>query len=219
MTTRRIFILLTFVLLPVTCQKNYAQSETPEFEVGAQFSVLHLSDLEVTEKGFGARFTYNLTDNIAFEAEGNVFPNDRPMRRGDFEGFRLNGGRKTQGLFGIKVGIRREKIGIFGKARPGFVRFSHFERQIFFVCPPSFDPCVVRPLSTFTQTDYALDIGGVVELYPSRRSVVRFDVGDTIIRPRFRESILLRGEDFPFSSFTRSTSHNLQFSFGVGFRF
>jgi hypothetical protein len=52
-------------------------------------------------------------------------------------------------------------------------------------------------------TEFALDIGGVFELYPSRRVAFRFDIGDTIIR--------FGGLGF--------TSHNLQITTGVALRF
>src|SRR5437763_16917458 len=94
-----------------------AQSETPKFEVGAQFSLVRFSDLDITEPGFGGRFTYNLNSHVAVEAEANFFP--REVK--DFYGETLQGGRKTQGLFGIKIGERSRRLGIFGKIRPGFV--------------------------------------------------------------------------------------------------
>ena len=52
-------------------------------------------------------------------------------------------------------------------------------------------------------TEFALDYGGVLELYPSRHVALRFDVGDTVIR-------------FGNLGFT---SHNLQITPGVAFRF
>jgi hypothetical protein len=64
----------------------------------------------------------------------------------------------------------------------------------------------MRP--TASATEFALDIGGVFELYPSRPVAFRFDVGDTIIR-------------FSGGSVGRlqATSHNLQIAVGVAFRF
>ncbi len=61
----------------------------------------------------------------------------------------------------------------------------------------------------------ALDVEGIVEYYPSRRTFVRFDFGDTIMR--------FGGTTFRFASGPRSlrlgTSHNFQLSAGVGLRF
>jgi hypothetical protein len=56
-----------------------------------------------------------------------------------------------------------------------------------------------------SETQFALDYGGVVELYPARPFALRFDVGDTVIR---------------YSNFvTPFFTHNLQISTGVALRF
>jgi len=199
-----------------------AQSKTPKFEVGAQFSLIHFSDLEITEPGFGGRFTYNINKHVAVEAEGNFFP--REVK--DSFGETLQGGRKTEGLFGVKLGARRKRVGVFGKLRPGFVHFGHLERNGI-VCIASSSSACPNPPPVFRETDFALDVGGVVELYTSRRTLVRFDLGDTIIHSGSGESILLpstfflpNGSSFPSTkAIVRSTSHNLQFSIGFGFRF
>jgi len=59
-------------------------------------------------------------------------------------------------------------------------------------------------------------VGGVFELYPSRRTIVRLDFGDTIVRY----------PGIPFTQIPQGTivvkslySNKLQFSAGVGFRF
>src|SRR3954468_22187448 len=93
-----IFIVSLFVLI---CQKVKAQSDTPRFEVGSQFTVLHLKEFKFALPGrnlygLGGRFSYNITDNVAVEAEGNYFHKDSDFDR-----------RVTQGLFGVKVGARR----------------------------------------------------------------------------------------------------------------
>jgi len=207
-----------------------AQSKTPRYEVGAQFSLIRFSDLDldhgVSEPGFGGRFTYNFNEHVAAEAEVNFFPRERTIEEEIFAlgGEVLQGGRKVQGLFGIKAGARKERIGFFGKARPGFVHFSRLWRNLVFCI--DFAPCPPNRPEIFRETDFALDLGGVIELYPTRRAVVRFDIGDTIVNSNSGESILLPGTvQFPngprrsIRSLVRSTSHNLQFSVGVGFRF
>lgn len=198
------------------------QSDEPRFEVGTQFSVLRFGDLDVTEPGLGSRLTYNINDNLAVEAEGNFFPNSRG--RDEIYGS-LQGGRKTQMLFGAKFGARSGRIGMFGKLRPGFVHFGNFERNLS-ACLLDGRPCPPQPPAAFSETDFAMDIGGVLELYTSRRSLIRVDVGDTIIRPTSGEEIVLPGvaqsRAGPLRSVvgvTRSTNHNLQINVGVGFRF
>jgi hypothetical protein len=200
-------------------QGAQAQSdETKKFEVGVQFSSLSLDDLGQTrtEPGFGGRFTYNVTENFALEAEGNIFPH-----RNRFLGFR-NGGHSEEALFGVKIGQRFKRIGIFGKARPGFIRFSQGRTDF------EFTGLIIDPFSIIARpkplTHFATDIGGVVELYHSRRLFTRFDVGDTIIH--YGQTTITTiagvpggpGTPFP-STFPGVTKHNFQFSAGVGFRF
>jgi hypothetical protein len=185
------------------------QEPTKRFEVGIQFTSLFVKRTNApgsltlprthNEPGFGGRFTFNLTDNIAFEAEGNYFTREQPT-------FFHEGGKMFQGQFGGKVGKRFESWGVFGKARPGFVGFTRVLEFPFGIhIPPNFR--FVRELHP------SLDLGGVVEFYMHPRWMARFDVGDTIIK---------YGDiSFPFVSFTipSATRHNLQVSSGLGFRF
>ena len=66
--------------------------------------------------------TLNIADGFGLEGEINVFPQEARQFR-DPRPFYVDS-RRTQGLFGVKTGMRSEKAGIFGKLRPGFVHFS-----------------------------------------------------------------------------------------------
>jgi hypothetical protein len=194
------------------------EDDAPKVEVGVQFSSLSLTppeDFLGTENkpGFGARFTYNLTDEVAFEAEGNFFTTkSRP-------GVSV-GGRAEQLQAGVKAGKRFERFGLFLKARPGFVSFDDASRveeeQVSFGGTPFLVPRFTRA----RRTHFSMDVGAVLELYPTRRTLVRFDAGDTIVRYGERN-------DFdPFSpsptGFFRAPSevrHNFLFAAGVGYRF
>lgn len=210
------------VIFLFVCKIQAQSSDEKKFEVGAQFSVLQISDpdsLNVnnpddqqrrTEAGFGGRTTCNLNRNFALEAEVNFFPRDFNQVRTDF-----TGGRITQGLFGIKTGIRKDKIGIFGKARPGFVSSGGAVRTEF---PGGNgpDPNNRFGLKKVRATQLTLDVGGVLEFYPSRRTIIRFDVGDTITRyPDVQFICFPAGILCPEDVY----KHRLQISAGVGFRF
>jgi len=181
-----IFVLAAVaLLLTVPTQNAQAQSrsETPKVEIGAHYTVLRFSDFgTVTDNGVGGRVGYNLSDNFGLETEFNFFPQERL----NFANSTSIDSRRMQGLFGAKYGIRSEKFGIFGKIRPGFIRFGEGD---------------ITP--GVSATEFALDIGGVFELYPTRPVALRFDVGNTLIRYGAR--------DF--------TSNNLQISTGVALRF
>jgi hypothetical protein len=175
-------------VLMVPAQNAQAQSrsrsETPKVEVGVQYSLLRFTDADQTDSGVGGRVTYNTSDNFSLETEFNFFPQERV----NFANLTSANSRRMQGLFGAKYGIRTQKFGIFGKARPGFIRFSEGS----------------SPIGS-PATEFALDLGGVFELYPTRPVALRFDVGNTLIR---------------FSSLGSGfTSNNLQVSTGLAFRF
>ncbi len=187
------------LLLMVPAQNAQAQSETPKVEIGAHYTLLRLRDFDTTDSGVGGRLTLNLADSFGLEGEINFFP----QRRDNFAFVRplYLDSRRTQGLFGVKTGMRSEKAGIFGKLRPGFVHFSE----------STLNPAVLGSpglAQTASATQFALDIGGVFELYPSRSVAIRFDVGDTIIR--FSGGGVGRLE---------GNSHNLQFTTGIALRF
>ena len=221
-----------------------AQQAVPRFEVGAQFSMLSLNrpsqlitnpidpgfigfasakDKRI-EAGFGGRFTYNLTNNVAFEAEGNLFPaSEFRAPNGIFEGDFGPGprGRIFQGQFGAKIGKRFRRLGIFGKARPGLVGFSRVTRLLSTLNvtnAPGLPPFVVGRFGTGKAIYFSADLGAIVEYYASRRVFTRFDLGDTIIHygsfsgpgAFLSRAIIMRPPEI---------KHNLQFSAGVGFRF
>jgi hypothetical protein len=217
-----------------------AQDEERKWEVGFQFSALSATNGEAsitsvlpcinppcplvtttsggrqTEPGVGARVGYSFNRYLAVEGEVNFFPRERELRDLEF-----NGGRKLQGLFGVKVGRRYERVGLFAKARPGFVHFAEgdLKPRPNVGCIAVFPP----PLSCFepeSRTDFAFDVGGVLELYPSSRTVVRLDAGDTILRTAAHR-VPLGVATFGGRSVAApaATTHNFQGSVGFGFRF
>ena len=170
------------------------------------------------ESGFGGRFTFNVTRNLALESELNFTPStktfDEIIRGGSIPTRRSSGGEKTQFLAGVKYGYRGRRFGVFGKVRPGFIRFNAFPSIDFkFVVPSpggSQPKDILIGVSEKPATFFNVDIGGVFEYYPTKRTVIRFDAGDTIIR--------FHGQD-PKGINPSFTRHNLQMNLGVGFRF
>jgi outer membrane protein with beta-barrel domain len=182
-------------LLTMTAQNAQAQSqsETPKIEIGAHYTVLRISGFgpnDSTDNGVGGRLTYNINSKIGLEGEYNFFPEGRI----NFATLStVLDSNRTQGLFGVKYAIARSNsAGIFLKGRPGFIRFSQGT------------PAAGTDSS---QTQFAFDYGGILELYPARAIALRFDVGDTVIR--YDNSVFAN----PF--FT----HNLQIGAGVALRF
>jgi hypothetical protein len=87
---------------------------------------------------------------------------------------------KTGALLGIKSGLRLSRFGVFGKGRAGL---WHFERD---------------------RSYFATDLGGVLEYYPSPRTAIRIDIGDTILF---------------YGGQALGTVHNFQPGLGFSYRF
>ena len=186
----RIFFALLVTVFALPSAARAQSDEWPrKFEVGFVVTGLDIESWTGEKTGgVGGRFTYNLNEYAALDAE--IVHN--PESSGNFG--------ETQGLVGVKVGKRFGRvIGVFAKARPGFLNLG---------------PAVAARTPALGDTRFALDLGGVVELYPSRHSIIRFDVGDTIIPLG----------DTPINSALRpprsfGTTHNKQTTFGFGYRF
>jgi hypothetical protein len=189
--------------------------EVPKFEVAAEFTTLERPGFgeRRTEPGFGGRFTYNLNRVVSLEAAGYFFPKRCFQCQND--------GNITEVVGGVKIGKRFEKWGIFGKARPGVASFSQGKVTIFD------DPTIPGFPFRFEVerlTGFAADLGAVLEFYPTKRIVTRFDAGDTIIHlgPRQTEIISFdstRGLFLQPFRFGSRTTNNFQFVASVGFRF
>ena len=196
-----------------------AQSDKPpKFEAAAEFTSITKPDFNggATEPGFGGRFTYNIRKNVAIEAAGYFFPHKCNTCIDD------NSGNITEGLFGLKAGKRFQKWGIFAKGRPGFVSFSE---GAFNIVATGAGGSFPFRFEVNRLTNFAFDLGGVMEFYPSKRIVTRFDAGDTLIHYSRRTINYLSFDPvtgaLTLSPFTRpaKTQHNFQFMASVGFRF
>ncbi len=107
--------------------------------------------------GLGLNLGYNFTRGFGFDSTLNFIPGQQgtqPM---------------MEGLFGVRMGVRAEKFGVFAKIRPGFIYYNN-------ALP------VQGETSTTSLTRFAADLGGIFEYYPERNSTLRFDVGTTVVR-------------------------------------
>ncbi|HEX8282949.1 MAG TPA: outer membrane beta-barrel protein [Pyrinomonadaceae bacterium] len=218
MRIRALFTNAAFALALVGCAAGARAQErdAPKVEIGVQHTSLslNLTPSGGTENavGFGARATYNFNDYFAVEAEGNVYPGGTQTRL-------VTGGAAQQAQFGVKVGKRWNTFGVFAKARPGLISFSDT------LVPVAAGSGVFNGFDYVRErkTHFSMDVGGVLEFYPSRRTLVRFDAGDTIIRYGEHPDIVpAPGTLLPLPSLGTGRAevrHNFQFAAGVGFRF
>jgi Outer membrane protein beta-barrel domain len=212
--------------LPLLClllsATAYAQ-DVPRVEIGLQVTSLKVGSfrLEIpgfdeTQRGFGGRLTVNVTEHFSIEGEVNVFPKDFRLSINKLSNVlneKLTQDGVLQAVGGIKYGVRSNRFGLFAKARPGITRVQVLtERKDL--------PGAPTPINDFFRFRgaYCLDIGGVFEIYPSKHTQVRFDIGDTRIRYKERKLATPSGAELPNFN-PNYTRNNLQFSMGFGFRF
>ena len=211
------------------------KSKLRRFEVGIHGTIMFQSDFEAAdvvyhragfdyavindrryESGIGGRLTYNINRQLAVETEVNYTPGTKTLtelaQAGQSTNVPFSGGEKTQVLFGAKYGYRGKRFGVFAKVRPGFIHFRAFPYVVGkFVVYHNGQPYDMLVLSSEKPaTFFNADVGGVFEYYTSKRTMIRFDIGDTIIHYNAQK---------PRDVNPTFTRHNLQMNFGFGFRF
>jgi hypothetical protein len=183
------------------------------FELGAQFTSL-MRDGDGDRNGFGGRFGYDVATFgagkyvVTAESELNYFPGTQYFLDSRRQG------RVFQGLFGAKIGRKFNKFGIFAKARPGFTQYTN-GKQV--VTGTNSNPI----FQAKSETNFATDVGGVLEFYPSKKLVTRFDFGDTIARFGRQQTTFYDffNQRIVPMTLPSETKHNFQFSAGIGLRF
>ena len=214
MKTPRVFLLTIALVFACAIQHAVAQSTARRIELSGQASLLRLSDFDTTQGGIGGRVTLDVTNWLAADAEFQFFPSDNivlPIGGVGPTALPLalvaHYRRRTDGFVGVKVGTRASKFGVYAKVRPGFTYlFDRGTECLGVEC--------ARILMLLARDEYkpefALDLGGGVEFYPTARTVARVEFGDTMIRHR---------SFAPPCWADRCTSHNFSTRIGGGVRF
>lgn len=222
---RSLFLALFFATLVLSGARDArAQDDGRGWELGAHYTFIDFNNSSrvvntvttdesrpyPTASGLGGRVGYNVNSHFAVEAEVNYFPRDRF----------LEGGRKVEGLFGVRAGRRFERVGVYAKARPGFLHLSRgdFRQRTDIICVAAFPGC----FESEPTTNFAFDAGGVVELFPSQHTFVRFDAGDTMVRLDRRRAPVRTSPNSAgvfILTVEGETTHNFQGGVGFGFRF
>jgi hypothetical protein len=214
-STTKLFV----VGLLISATTVLAQDAPGRFEIGGSFNALHASapgSLRPAGGNFGPQLEgdINFGRHLALDAAFSWLP-----------GNSFSSGQVMTGFFGGKVGARTEHFGFFAKVRPGFFTFSNDLRSVTIVGPIELNSGF-SILPRFDRlTERALDLGGVMEYYPSRHWAMRWDLGSTVIF----------GEPGPIVNFVPGpaiiappglpksqpgvTRGHLQFSTGVHYRF
>jgi hypothetical protein len=157
-----------------------------------------------TNLGLGGFASYRLWGVFYLDSDVLFFPQSRST------GGPHDGGEILQGLFGVKGGIRRNHYGFFGKVRPGFNSYSQA------VTSASDNGSAPTSYTYGRSTNVVLDLGGIVEFYPSERSTLRLEAGDTHICYSDR-TVNVNG--VPTNYPGGGLQHSIEFIVGYGWRF
>lgn len=185
-----------------------AQPAPSRVEFGGHLQVLRLEESGDANIGVGARVTVDVARWWSLEGEYQFLPGDTLSTGAVVDGRRLGidyRRRRSTVLAGVKAGYRGERIGVFGKARPGVTVLSDRGAD----CRGDVCALVLLAVPEY-RPEIALDLGAVVEIYASPRWGARIDVGTLVIRHRST------APPCPASSCTTS---NLAASAGFGVRF
>jgi hypothetical protein len=200
-------LLCTFLLRPSSAR---AQEGPPRFEIGPVFEFTHQPDVEeVNIFQLGGRFEWNLGRHLGFEAEVTHSPFVT------VNGGSYSGGHLTEGLFGVKYGTRWDRMGMFFKARPGFIDYSSASNGF------AGAPLQLFPVSTRLMIP-ALNLAGSIEFYLSHHWMISADGGLTVGWYPQRTVPLgspVAGAPAPTDTIRHNTTSSFQYSTAISYRF
>jgi hypothetical protein len=160
-------------------------------QAGVHYSALSQEYPDQTRSGFGGFVVYSPLTWLGVDASTSIFLSE-PI-----------GGYAWQVLAGPRVGVSWRDLGLFARLRPGFVRFSERFGKPNIACILIFPP----PESCLApNTNFALDLGGTVEIPLNPATLLRFDLGDTLVR-------------YDRNNLESQWMHSLQFAAGIGWKF
>lgn len=196
----RVVIAVSVLALIVPVSPVCAQS----LEASAYFAAAKWSEFDGTDPGFGGRFTWKPSSMIGVDAELAWYPSEFP------DGIAFTRSR-AEGLFGVTVGPRLNRVRPFAKAAAGFLSVGKTPGA--FACIAIFPPplnCALAGGATLP----AYEIGGGVEVDATSNTFIRLDVSDRVLRypgPTFDSSFNRRDDGF--------VGHALRFALSAGIRF
>jgi len=200
----RVILSAAITIVLVTASFVYAQTAPSRFEVSGQVSVLKLSNPGSITTGAGPRVTVNLSRWLSIDGDITFYPNDDFVSDASTPTLGLEyKRRRTDAFVGVKAGWRNERFGVFAKARPGATWLEHKGVS----CSGEVCALVLIAVPEY-RTEFAFDVGGVFEYYPTTRTLVRFDISDVVIDHRSYAPPC-----------TGCTSNNLTTRFAFGMRF
>jgi hypothetical protein len=175
------------------------------FEAGVHLASSQWSEFDGTDTGLGGRFTWKPLTMLGVDADLTWFPSDFPGERLAFSGSRL------EGLFGVTVGPRVNRIRPFAKATGGFLRSSEAPEP--FACIAIFPPPLACRMAAGV-TMPAFELGGGIEIAATDRTFLRVDAGARMLQypgPTFISVHDIRNEGFWGSALRVTVGGGLRF--------
>lgn len=182
----------------LSAQSSFAQS----FQADVHFTTSKWSEFDDTDLGIGGRLTLTPKSPIGIDADLTWYPGEQ---LGRFSRHRL------EGLFGLTVGPKIDRVRPFVKAAAGFLKVAGTGEPV--VCVAIFPPPLACKLAAGA-TMPAYEIGGGVDLSATSRTFVRADVGYRFLKypaPTFDSDFQVRDQGWWGGA--------LRFMLGAGFRF
>ena len=197
----RSFIPAFIVLCVLSSSPAIAQS----VQVDAHVTSSKWSEFDSADNGFGGRISFKPISLIGIEADVTWYPGEYEP---DGVAFSRN---RTEGLLGITVGPKIDRIRPLAKVAAGFLKVGATPGA--FACIAIFPPPLNCSLAS-GDTLQAYEIGGGIEFDASRRFFIRGDIADRILKypgPTFDSNFDIKEDGF--------FGHAVRFTLGAGVRF
>ncbi|HYB97242.1 MAG TPA: hypothetical protein VEC39_19880 [Vicinamibacterales bacterium] len=197
----RIVIAAVIACAAVAARPAGAQS----LEAAVHFSAAQWSEFDEGDRGVGGRVTWRAMPAVGVDAELTWYPSDFVSERASFSR------QRVEGLFGVSIGPRLNRIRPFAKGAAGFLKISPPDAAL--ACIAIFPPplaCVLAGGRTLP----AIEIGGGLIVDATDRTFLRADIGQRLLRypgPTLTDGFVRRNEDFYGGA--------LRFTLGGGIRF
>jgi hypothetical protein len=180
-----------------------ALAQDPKADASLLLSLRRLDQFDVTEAGLGAQLSYRFHRWLAADGQASFFPSDA--------GSPAFSGSRFEGLAGLRIGPRLGRTGVYVALRGGVVRFAEAPEP--FPCILIYPPPLVCAIAA-GDTVPSFQFGAGFEAFPGDTLVLRFELGDQLLRYEGPAFTLDRDvfQDHLWS-------HNFKAAVSVGLRF
>ena len=178
---RGLTIILTGLICLAAGERTAATQQYTRQEAGAGIVAVTASPWDADStgprhlfSGPDGRYTWNLSPSLAVEGSVGYVTGYQKIDGTD-------NGHELLTLGGVKAGWRGRRFGFYGKMEPGIASFTP---GLTTLSPATYSGAGPPPdfkVVNARRTDFAVDLGGVFEAYPTRRTIIRLDLGATLI--------------------------------------